>query len=248
MATSLARRVPPQADPRAAEQNHLLHALPRAEYERLLPALEPVRLTVRQVLCDRDASITHVYFPTTCVASMVNDSEEGSVEVGTMGREGMVGIPVLLHSDSMPTRVFVQVAGAAKRMTVQALRDAVRRSADLERLLFRYIQAFFEEVAQSVACNRLHSLEERCARWLLMTHDRVDGNEFALTQEFLSYMLGVHRPAVTLAAGALQQSGVIRYHRGKITVTDRDGLEDASCSCYAKTREGFRHRLGDGVR
>ncbi|MGI8497324.1 MAG: Crp/Fnr family transcriptional regulator [Gemmatimonadaceae bacterium] len=245
MSTVLARPTPPQIDRRAPEQNHLLRAFPSSEYERLLPVLEPVHLAVKQLLCDRDARITHVYFPTTCVASMVNDSEEGSVEVGTVGREGMVGAAVLLHTESMPTRTFAQIAGSAKRLPVDALRDAVRRSPDVERLLFRYLQAFFEEVAQSVACNRLHTLEERCARWLLMTHDRVDGDEFTLTQEFLSYMLGVHRPAVTLAAGALQHAGVIRYHRGRITVVNRAGLEQASCSCYSVTRAGFRRLLGD---
>ncbi len=245
MSTLLARRTPPQTDTRASEENYLLRAFPRAEYEQLLPSLEPVNLPVRHLLCDRDAIITHVYFPTTCVASMVNDSPEGTVEVGTIGREGMVGAAVLLHTDSMPARVVVPVAGSAKRLPVEVLRDAVRRSPDVERLLFRYVEAFFEEVAQSVACNRLHSLEERCARWLLMTHDRVDGDEFTLTQEFLSYMLGVHRPAVTLAAGSLQQAGVIRYHRGRITVVNREGLEKTSCSCYGVTRAGFRRLLGE---
>jgi CRP-like cAMP-binding protein len=147
--------------------------------------------------------------------------------------------------------VFVQVVGEAYRIGAADLLAVMRESAPAERLFYRYAQALFDQVAQNTACNRLHTLEARCARWLLMTHDRVGVergvNQFALTQEFLSYMLGVHRPAVTLAAGVLQDAGMIRYHRGMITVVDRAGLEGASCACYEIMRRAYQ-KLFDGAR
>jgi CRP-like cAMP-binding protein len=212
--------------------NQLLDALPSKELERLSGRLERLPLPLQMSIYEPNALIEHVYFPTDGVISMVSAMERGTVEVGTVGREGMAGLPILLHAESMPTRAFVQVPGAGFRMRSADLRDAMRESAPLERLLYRYAQALFDQVAQSAACNRLHTIEERCARWILMTHDRVLSDELALKQQFLAEMLGVHRPAVTLAAGALQHAGLIRYSRGKITVLDREGLEGASCPCY----------------
>jgi len=151
----------------------------------------------------------------------------------------MVGMPLLLYGTSAPTRALVQVEGEAYRITAAAFLRIIAVSDSTYRILLRFALAFFNQVAQSVACNRLHSLEERCARWLLITHDRVEGDEFNLTQEFLSFMLGVHRPAVTLAAGVLQKAGFIHYSRGKITITDRAGLEGASCACYSATRADY---------
>lgn len=224
---------------RPARTNQLLASLASADLTRLAIDLEAVNLSLRSVLYEPNAVIEHVYFPTTGCVSMINATPDGSVEVGTIGLEGMVGVPVLLRAESEPTRALVQVEGQAFRITTAAFRTVVDERPEIERLFLRYSLALFNQVGQSVACNRLHTLEARCARWLLMTHDRVDGDKFALTQEFLSYMLGVHRPAVTLAAGLLQRAGLIHYTRGHITVTDRAGLEDASCCCYRATRENF---------
>jgi CRP-like cAMP-binding protein len=166
--------------------------------------------------------------------------DNGTVEVGTVGREGMAGLPVLLHSDSMPTRAFVQVAGQGMRMSAASFREALATSPAFARIMYRYAQALFDQVAQSVACNQLHVLEERCARWILMTQDRVEKPNIPLKQQFLAEMLGVHHPAVTLAAGALQKAGLIRYRRGVIEVLDRPGLEAAACGCYALVRHSFQ--------
>jgi CRP-like cAMP-binding protein len=172
--------------------------------------------------------------------------EGGTVEVGTVGNEGMAGLPVLLHTDTMPTKGFIQVEGHGMRLTPERFRAAVRDLPHFERVLFRYAQALFDLVAQSAACNRLHSLEERCARWLLMTADRVQGDTMPLKQQFLAAMLGVHRPAVTVAAGTLQRAGFIRYTRGRVTILDRSGLEAASCPCYGIVRRSFE-RVHDGA-
>jgi CRP-like cAMP-binding protein len=151
----------------------------------------------------------------------------------------MVGLPVVLHAESMPFRALVQVSGRSLRMGAGALHDAMRDSPALTRLLYRYVQALFDQVAQTAACNRLHTLEERCARWILITRDSVSSDALELRQQFLAEMLGVHRPAVTLAAGALQKAGLISYRRGRIIVLDRPGLESASCACYAIARRSF---------
>ncbi|MDQ6831649.1 MAG: Crp/Fnr family transcriptional regulator [Gemmatimonadota bacterium] len=219
-----------------SEGNRLLRALPKNEYDRLLPHLEHAALPFRHVLLEPGERLTHVYFPTSGVASMINETRDGTVEVASIGNEGLVGVPVLLHSEHVENRVFMQVPGEGKRMTAVALRGAIQERPVIARLFYRYAEALFEQIAQSVACNRLHTLEERCARSLLITHDRVDDDTFPLTQEILSYMLGVHRPAVTVAAGILADSGLIKYHRGRITVTDRAGLEAAACVCYATSR------------
>lgn len=228
------------ATARGGDVNWLLAALPAEEYDRIATRLERVPLPLGTVLIERDLPITHIYFPTDGVVSMISPMPDGVVEVGTVGREGMVGTPILLHAEAAATRAFVQVAGSAQRMRADELRAVVRESPTLERVLYRFVQALFGQVAQTAACNRLHTIEERCARWLLMTHDRVSGPTLPLTQEFLAEMLGTHRPAVTLAAGALQKAGLINYSRGKIRVVDRAGLEAASCPCYAIVRDGYR--------
>jgi CRP-like cAMP-binding protein len=229
-----------------ARGNLLLASLPAEERARLEPALERVPMASGQVLYEPDAPIAWVYFPHDAVLSVVSPMSDGTVEVGTVGREGMAGVPILLHSDRAPTRTFVQVAGSADRMPAARLSESVRSSPVVERTLYRYAQSYFDQVAQTAACNRLHTLEERCARWLLMTQDRTGSDHLPLTQQFLSYMLGVHRPAVTLAAGALQKAGLIHYTRGKVTVTDRAGLEAAACACYAATRRSV-DRLLHGI-
>jgi CRP-like cAMP-binding protein len=214
-------------------RNRLLSILPTEEIERLLPSLESVPLLSGMSIYEPNVRITHVYFPLSGIVSMTSDMREGTVEVGTVGREGMTGLPLVLGATTMPTRAFVQVPGHAYRMRDEDLFAVMRESSRFERLLRRYALVLFDQAAQHAACNRLHALEERCARWLLMTHDRVDGDVLSLKQQFLAEMLGVHRPAVTLAAGALQKAGVIRYTRGKVTVLDRPALERASCECYA---------------
>ena len=217
------------ADPLA---NRLLSTLSRRDYEQLLPDLEAVALPLRMVLAEPGADATHAYFPTSGMASMVNEMKDGTVEVGTVGNEGMIGTPILLHSKSMTTRTFMQLAGGGHRIAAEPFRRMIRQSPEAERLFFRYAQTMFDQLAQWVACNRLHTLEARCARWLLMTADRAGGDSFTLTHEFLSYMLGVHRPAVSLVASELSERGLLRYRRGAVTIVDRAGLESASCECY----------------
>jgi CRP-like cAMP-binding protein len=229
----------------AAEQNRLLRALPLAEYAHLLPQLTPVVLGLKQVLIEPDAPIRDVYFPRSGVGSMIADEQEGgAVEVGTIGPEGFIGLPVLMGADRMPYRVFVQVAGDGWRLPADAFRRLVDERAPVRRLLLRFAQAFSDQVSQSVACNRLHTVDERCARWLLMTLDRVHGEGFELTHEFLSYMLGVRRAGVTVAMGTLQGAQIIRYVRGRVTVLDRPRLEEASCGCYHITRTASDRLLG----
>jgi CRP-like cAMP-binding protein len=219
--------------------NYLLRALPGEDLARLHAVLEPVQMTGGDSIYEANEQIEHAYFPVSGVISMVSAMERGTVEVGTVGREGMAGLPLLLHTDRMPTRAFVQVPGAAFRLTARALRDALDEHGALETLLFRYAQVLFDQVAQGAACNRMHTIEERCARWILMTQDRVGDAVLPLKQQFLAEMLGAYRPAVTLAAGALQHAGLIAYVRGRITVLDRAGLEAAACPCYEITRRGF---------
>ncbi|MCW2573671.1 MAG: Crp/Fnr family transcriptional regulator [Frankiales bacterium] len=229
---------------RDATVNKLLALLSPADFGRIAMELESVRLSVRQVLYEPGEPIKHVYFPTAGCVSMIRTVEEGAVEVGTIGFEGFVGIPVLLSGEVEPTRAFVQVPGEGYRLTADAFRLLVSESEAIRRVFQRYALTLYNQVAQSVVCNRLHALEARCARWLLITHDRVDGDHFTLTQEFLSYMLGVHRPAVTIAAGALQSAGFIRYSRGRVSIVDREGLEGASCGCYQATVNNYRSLIG----
>lgn len=228
----------------APSRNRILAALPPAEFERVVAEIEPFPLPLDYVLYEGNARITHVYFPTSGCVSMVNAMDEGAVEVGTIGYEGWAGLPLLLGDDRMPTRAFVQLTGASYRMSAANFAKAVERNPAFARILNRHSLALFNQAAQSVACNRLHTLESRCARWLLMTHDRMRMEPFTLTHEFLSYMFGVHRPAVTLAAGVLQRAGLIKYSRGKITVLDRSGLEAVSCDCYEITRQSYERLLG----
>jgi CRP-like cAMP-binding protein len=234
----------PQPVARAASDNALLASLSSDDFAQLCMELEHVQLHVRDVLYEPGAEIEYVYFPTSGCVSLVNIVGSGTVEVGTVGFEGMVGMPLLLHGTSAPTRALVQVEGDGYRIATAAFLRIIALSDSTYRILLRFALALFNQVAQSVACNRLHSLEERCARWLLITHDRVEGDEFRLTQEFLSYMLGVHRPAVTLAAGVLQNAGYIHYSRGKIVITDRAGLESAACVCYEATRADYAQLIG----
>ncbi len=228
--------------------NRLLRTLSPHDYKLLVPDLEPIALPLRKLLYEPGAELTHAYFPTSGMASMVSELKDGTVEVGTVGNEGMVGTPILLYSKSMTTRAFMQLAGAGYRIAAAPLRRMLKESPDAEQLFFRYAQTIFDQLAQWVACNRLHTLEARCARWLLMTADRAGSDSFTLTHEFLSYMLGVHRPAVSLVASGLSERGLLRYRRGAVTIVDRAGLEAASCECYAIARRSTEQLFAEASR
>lgn len=221
-------------------------ALPRDEYERLLPDLETVSMTLKQAIYRPNEPIEYVYFPNTGVISLLILMEDGSaVEVGTVGNEGMGGLPLFLGAERIPGLAISQVPGEAMRMKADVFKREVTPGSPLHYTLQRYTQTLFNQISQTAACNRLHSVEERCCRWLLMTHDRVGKNDFPLTQEFLSEMLGVRRASVSVVAATLQRAGFIRYSRGKITILDREGLESASCECYKIVKAEFE-RLLDG--
>src|SRR3954447_5942539 len=237
--------MPDSADFRGPVPNRLLAALPGEVYETLRPHLDVVAMSHKDVAYEPDGRIAHVYFPIGCIVSLVAIMDDGSMyELATVGKEGMVGLPLFLETETAPFRAFTQVPGQAIRLDADVFVDALGHSPALVRLLHRYVQVLFNQVAWSSACNRAHSTEQRCARWLLMTHDRVASDRYLLTQEFLGQMLGVPRPRVNRAAGALQKAGLIRYVRGRIRVLDRAGLEAASCECYRFIRAEYDRLLG----
>lgn len=214
-------------------RNMLLAALPAAEYKRLLPLLTPVSMSLGETLYDMGERIEYVYFLDAAVVSLVTHLKDGdSVEVGMIGGEGMVGLPVALGDDVAQNHAVVQIADGAMRMEAAALAKQMKRGGRLQELLLRYSLTLLRQVSQTAACNRNHSLGERLARWLLTCHDRVDGDELRLTQEFIAQMLGSRRSRVSEAATVLQGEGLIRYSRGHITILDRAGLEDYACECY----------------
>src|SRR5262245_8264541 len=222
-------------------RNALLHQLSNGDYERVRSHLKDVALQFKQVLYEPDGPVDAVYFVEQGVVSLVTLLDDGAtVETGTVGNEGVAGLPVFLESERGTERAICQIAGRAKRLSAEIVR-AERRRADsqLRSVVLRYTSSVIKMTAQTAACNRLHTVEERMSRWLLMTLDRVGNNEFALTQEFLAQMLGVRRPTVNIAGATLQRAGLIRYSRGKIAVVDREGLESASCECYARIRDEF---------
>lgn len=226
-------------------RNRLLASLPRVEYECLRPHLEEVELEYRQVLYRANRSIEFIYFFETGVGSLVNTMRNGEAsEVGTIGNEGVVGVPVVLGDKRAPTSVYVQVPGVGVRIKTADFVAAMKQSPALRLLLLHYVHAFFNQVAQSAACAHHHVIEQRCCRWLLMTYDRMDSKEFMLTQEFLAMMLGAGRSGVTVVAGALQRAGLIRYKRRYITILDLVGLKQRSCECYEVTKREFDRLLG----
>jgi CRP-like cAMP-binding protein len=232
--------VPPLSASRRVVANRLLSSLPRGEYERILPDLKAVPLKYRISLHEPGDKMPYVYFPNTGVISMLTVMEDGTaVEIATIGNEGMADLFVFLGLEESDSRLLIQVPGTAMRMESTRFREHIEQIPALRALLDYYAVALFALVAQSAACNRMHPMVERCARWLLMTHDRVDAAEFPMTHDFLSEMLGVRRPSVSVAAKALQDAGLITYHRGKVKVLNRAGLEAASCECYGLIRERF---------
>jgi CRP-like cAMP-binding protein len=198
-----------------------------------------------QRLHEADGPISHVYFPRSAVASVVARMDEGgTIEVATIGNEGVVGLGSYLGDGSSPMEVFVQIPGEAVRMNASAFRHEIRTGGALRDGIRRYAQALLTQVGQSAACNRVHAIDERCARWLLMSHDRIVGDEILLTQEFLAEMLGVRRAGVSFAAGQLKRRKLIDYRRGRIQVLDRKGLEKAACECYAIIRAHHERLVG----
>ena len=232
----------------ALEGNRLLALLPPDTRRRMLPAFQLISCDMSHVLYEPDRTITHIYFPLTAVTSVLSQMDDGTtVEVATIGREGMVGLSVMLGDTTTFLRTIAQIPGTALAMgRDDFLRIVEERQNGLQSLLLRYTQALFSKLAQQSACNRLHNMEERCARWILMTQDRVGHEEFPLTQEFLAYMLGGRRASVTIAAGILARAGLIRYTRGKIQVLDRARLEEASCECYGIIQREYERLVEKG--
>src|SRR6266852_6382005 len=225
--------------------NRLLTYLTQEDQELLLPFLEPVVLEYKRPLYNADERIEFVHFIESGVGSLVCTMADGqAAEVGTIGNEGLIGLPVLLGDNQAPTSMYVQVPGRGLRMRARIFREQLEQSPRMRAALLRYTHVFFNHIALTAACAHFHSLEQRCCRWLLMTHDRMPSDTFLLTHEFLAMMLGVRRAGVSVAAGALQRGGLIRYHRGRITILDREGLEERACECYAVTKAEFDRLLG----
>ncbi len=225
-------------------QNRLLSSLPRDVQIRLLPRMEKISFGLKQILYDAGQPIAHVYFPLSGVISLLIALKAGeTVEVATTGNEGVVGTSLLLGTERSSFKAVCQVTGQALKMRADAFRRSVEEHPELGALVRRYAQALVDQIAQTTACNHVHSVQARMCRWLLMTHDRVGADEFHLTQEFLAQMLGVRRPSVTVAAGLLQKAGLIRYQRGRIRITDRPGLESGACECYETVRQEFDRLL-----
>lgn len=229
----------------AFAENHLLSLLPRPDRLRLIAIAEPVYLELGTVLCEPGEPTRHAYFPNDCFLSLVTavDGEPG-LEVGMVGREGMLGVQLVLGVGTIPLHTLVQGPGMARRIAAAPFRRELGASKPLQRVLNRYLYVLMAQLATSAACTRFHCVGPRLARWLLMSEDRAHADRFHLTHEFLAYMLGVRRVGITGAASDLQRRGLIRYHRGEITVLDRAGLEAAACSCYASDRLAYERRLG----
>jgi CRP-like cAMP-binding protein len=226
-------------------RNRLLAALPSGVLAELWPQLQSVELPFRHVLQAPGKPIEAVYFPETGWASMLAYMEDGdAAEVGLIGREGFIGLPVLLGADHDDIEAMVQGPGTALRMDARAFRQELQRLPALHDLLLRYALVHHGQVARTAACNGRHHTDQRLARWLLMGHDRAEGDEYPMTHEFLSMMLGVRRAGVTVSAGALQKAGHIQYGRGRITITDRPGLESVACECYGMVRRAQDRLFG----
>ena len=227
--------------------NGLLAALPQGERARWLPMLEPVEMPLGQVLYESGITLSHVYFPTTAIVSLLYVTESGaSAEIAVVGREGIVGISLFMGGESTPSRAVVQSAGQGLRLTAATIKEEFNRTPVLH-LLLRYTQALITQMAQTAVCNRHHSLDQQLCRWLLLSLDRLDGMALAMTQELIANMLGVRREGVTEAALKLQRAGLIRYARGHIHVLDRAGLERRACECYAVVRSEYERLLPNRI-
>ena len=225
----MTKAAPP--DPR---DNHILDALPQIERERLFPHLKLAPMPLGMVLYESGAALRHIYFPTNSIVSLLYVMQDGaSAEIAVVGNEGAIGVSLFMGGETTPSRAIVQSAGYAYRLTGKRLKQEFSRHGEMLHVLLRYTQSLITQMAQTAVCNRHHSLEQQLCRWLLLSLDRLAGNQLQMTQELIANMLGVRREGVTEAAGKLQKLGVIKYVRGKITVLDRPHLERLSCECYA---------------
>ncbi|MEQ1598428.1 MAG: Crp/Fnr family transcriptional regulator [Methylotenera sp.] len=225
-------------------QNHLLDALLKVDYDRLFPDLELVEMPLGEVVCESGSKLKYVYFPTTSIISLLYVMEDGaSAEIAVVGNEGILGIPIFMGGETMPSRAVVQSAGHAYRLKAQLLKNEFNLAGPLQRLLLRYTQALIIQMAQTAVCNRHHSVEQQLCRWLLLSIDRLPDNELSMTQELIANMLGVRREGVTQAAGKLQSLGLINYRRGHISVLDLAGLEKRSCECYRVVKSEYDRLL-----
>jgi CRP-like cAMP-binding protein len=226
------------------QDNHLLAALPPADWKRWEPLLERVDLPLGKVLYESGSTMSHVYFPTTAIVSLLYVMEDGaSAEIAVVGNEGLVGIALFMGGQSTPSRAVVQSAGSCYRMRAATVKEEFDRSSAVLHLLLRYTQALITQMAQTAVCNRHHSLDQQLCRWLLLSLDRLKGMELVMTQELIANMLGVRREGVTEAALSLQAAGLIRYARGRISVLDRAGLEQRTCECYAVVKKEYERLL-----
>jgi CRP-like cAMP-binding protein len=233
----------PGPDPR---MNHLLAVLPQAEYTRWLPQLEWVDMPLGRVLYESGAPLSHVYFPTTAIVSLLYVMENGaSAEIAVVGHEGIVGIALFMGGNTTPNRAVVQSAGQGFRLKAQVIKEEFNHSLVVMHLLLRYTQALITQMAQTAVCNRHHTLDQQLCRWLLLSLDRLEGNDLAMTQELIANMLGVRREGVTEAALRLQKAGLISYARGHIKVLDRPGLEQRTCECYVVVKTEYDRLLPD---
>jgi CRP-like cAMP-binding protein len=229
-----------RSDPK---ENQLLAALPDVEWQRWLPQLECVKMPLGEVLYESGVTLTHVYFPTTAIVSLLYVMENGaSAEIAVVGHEGVVGVSLFMGGESTPSRAIVQSAGEGFRLKAAAIKEEFNRAPVLH-LLLRYTQALITQMAQTAVCNRHHTLDQQLCRWLLLSLDRLKGSELVMTQELISNMLGVRREGVTEGALKLQKSGLIRYSRGHISVLDRPGLEKRTCECYAVVKKEYDRLL-----
>jgi CRP-like cAMP-binding protein len=220
------------------KKNRLLAALPEAEWQRWRPQLEPVEMPLGEVLSESDRILDHVYFPLTAIVSLLYVMEDGaSAEIAVVGNEGIVGVSLFMGGETTPSRAVVQSAGLGVRLKAQTMMDEFNRAGPVMHLLLRYTQALITQMVQTAACNRHHSLDQQLCRWLLLSLDRLEGSDLAMTQELIANLLGVSHEGVTEAALKLQEAGLIRYARGQITVLDRLGLEQRSCECYAAVKK-----------
>lgn len=241
-----ARLAMPPSTPPAPDRNHLLGALPSADFERLAPHLAPVPMLLGDALYEPGDVMPYAYFPTTAIVSLLYVLQSGSsTEIAGVGSEGMLGIPLFMGGDTMPNAAVVQTAGHGYRLPAHLLKEEFARAGPLRRLLLRYTQALTTQVFQTAACNRFHSTEQQLCRWLLSTLDRLPSNQLTITQEQVAAALGVRREGVTSAAGDLQRSGIIFYRRGHITVLERGGLEARACECYAVVKRELGRLLSD---
>ena len=234
------------SSPHSPNQNHLLAALPKAEFERLAPHLEPVPMLLGDILYEPGTQMQHAYFPTSAIVSLHYVMESGaSAESAGVGNEGVVGISLFMGGNTTPSSAVVQTAGHAYRLAGRLLKQEFDRGGLMQQLMLRYTQALITQMSQTAACNRHHSVEQQLCRWLLLTLDRVPSRELIMTQELVASMLGVRREGITEVAGKLQHAGVIRYRRGHIAVLERSGLETRACECYAVVKKELSRLLSD---